>query len=574
MTQTRTSIADADFDEHVAVKSDAADARESFPAYLAFAGRSEHGSKLRLDPPMIEGAKDMERAYREGKDYANQESRGLLKTSRNVAFLAWVTGRDPNLSTTYITNRKRESESRNKWLQAQMSTGEHRAVFGEKGTPLVTGCNASSTTIKGKASRNSPNVHASGIEGERGGDHYDLIMCDDVCDEKSSLAQPMRKYSIKQIYHTTIMPMLNDRNVAAGRLGVGMKIHTGTVYATDDLNADIVKVAQNNPDTWVYRRLACGGPPDFFTPCPSVISSATLRGLWTQSPRAYEMNYMLVAITEGERPFRNIHYWLPEGWKTSNRQVQDLGFLPIFLPRKEYGRSLESEWFCGMAVDPGFTDKRGSSATGIIIWKLGLDRHIYLLFASKKRQAWDKTVDEIPRLYADYRCNECLIEDAAQQVSVQSQLREKGILNVRGVSTGSKSKEIRAMDVSGEVNFGRVLLPGTMERVDGKWTMLPINREIEVLRDDLLAFPGIEQKDLVDAFVYGVQSARERMAPRAEEEQPAKENWEQRAIRLYLEEHTAPAEDPERPTDEWDAIQGINEAAAANSFEEELVTWN
>ncbi len=486
----------------------------------------------------------MEQAYRESQGFRNEEHRGARKTTRNVAFIAWAIGRDPNLTWVYLTNREDEAVTRNRWLQSLLISDDHRRVF-PQATLLADRSNAGKTTVRGKSNREAPNVWMMGIESCRAGQHVNAGILDDVCDEKSSLAQMARKVGIKRIFYTTVLPYFDDPITARGRLGIGFRTISGTVYAPDDLNGETAQMAKNDPERWLYHRSACGGPPNFDSPCPLILSPEHLRELWNLNPRAYEMNYQLLPISDTERPFRQLYYYLPAGWRLTEKQTRDIGYTPVVLPNSFALGGVTLTWPTLMSIDPGFSSKSG--ATGMVFGTLAPGGHLLIRYASKKRQPWDRTLTDIPPLFKKYHVTRTLVEEAGSQSTCLFQLRERGIY-ADAVHPAGRSKEERAAFVGGEVNLGRVLLPGMMVESGGKWSIRPYGEWARELADDLMAFPGIQEKDRVDAFVYLVEAARQGGVPATNIEKKTMTEWQERVDyfnRMIFEKPPQPGEIPE-----------------------------
>lgn len=537
---------------YVSGRVTASAAADSFPAYLKLCGRAEDGTKLKLDQADFDCAKDMERAYREKKDYFASVSRGGRKTTRNLAFAAWLIGRDPDFTIIYITHIDDLAHQRNRWLQAILRSRAHASVF-PNAVLRKKGSNAGCTIVTGKTDDASPNILAMGIDGARAGYHVKCRIVDDVCDPKSSLTQPARKSIIKEIFYTSSGPTLDKRTLEPERAGVGMTIFTGTPYATDDLNAEVEAVAKIGTNAWVYNRIACGGPLDgFHSPFPGTYSPADLKIEHDRNPRAYGMNYELRPLRDSERPFRSPQYYLDEQALTP-QQIEDLGGVP---PMLSYSDS--KAWQQIMAVDPGFVDKKGSSCTGINIGVVGPD-HIYVPFCLKVQQAWDLTVHRIPEIYKEFGITRFLVEEAAQQIALQTHFRDLGIPYVESAKTGNLSKEIRAQDVAPAVNSGRVLLRGRLHQSEmtGKWEIIPADSSMETLRDDLLSWPGVLAKDLVDSFVYMVQACCEMGRP-SSITAPPMETMQQERTRQWKERMFGVGNTPDTATPEWRVYAGQN----------------
>jgi len=453
--------------------------------------------------------------------------------------MAWLIGRDPQITILYCTNRDEEAKRRNLWCLGVMSTEDYERVFGAKALPLRSKCSASKITCKGKADRNDANVQVFGIEGIRAGEHYDIAIVDDVCDTRSSHSQPAKKANIKEVFHQQVTAQVNPRSMGMGRLGVGQIFGQGTSYADDDLNSELGRTAKESMEAdgrWIYHRVACvynvtESGVTATTPYPTVLPEEKLIEEWESNQRAAEMNYALLAVGADEKPFESVHFYLHEKyvqqakeWGIWSEQVGAFGYEPGMLPWAEVESPDESGWFRIMVIDPGFSEKADSSCTGICIGGLAPNGDIYILYGGKRRQRWNKTVQEIPQLYQKYGCDLCLFEVAGQQeaafYSLEKELKaDCGVARIETVKPGNRGKTERAQFIGPRVNAGRVLLEGHTWGGNTAKKIGP-TKSSKALYDDLLAFPACAEADLVDAFVYLVQELRPRAA-RLEKESPA-----------------------------------------------------
>jgi len=227
-----------------------------------------------------------------------------------------------------------------------------------------------------------------------------------------------------------------------------------------------------------------------------------------------------------------------------------------------------------MAVDPGFTKSKTSCYTGVCIGTLAPTNTIYVIYADQFRETWDDARERVLQLAKGFRVDTLYIEGGAQQSALLSYFREHGIRRVESVSTSGLSKKVRAHDVSGEVNAGRVVLPGlaTWAVKSGAklWTVQPTHRarydklakkvtgqpygDIEELVQQMRAYPGLEHNDLIDAFVYCIQQLRERMAPASEQPAPLRTDmvtrWQAMESRIFG------AEPKPNENEEWLVLAG------------------
>jgi hypothetical protein len=89
---------------------------------------------------------------------------------------------------------------------------------------------------------------------------------------------------------------------------------------------------------------------------------------------------------------------------------------------------------------------------------------------------------------------------------------------------------------------------------DGKWHIVPANAATRELVDDALAFPGVEEKDLIDAWVYNIQALREMAAPMQEKPEVGRTFLQERLSALHEICFGAQPEPAESP--EWAMWQG------------------
>lgn len=263
-------------------------------------------------------------------------------------------------------------------------------------------------------------------------------------------------------------------------------------------------------------------PADIITPYPTVLPLDYLYAKYAggRRERSFRLNYCLEPVGEDEKPFHRLFYSLPEKWIANGKemgkwseQVAAFGYEPPALPPPED----MTAWYRLMAVDPGFSEKKDSSCTGVCIGALAPDGNIFILYATKFKHRWEKTLDKICDLHGRYGCNALVFEIAGQQEaafnSLEKELRQvRGIQGIDRISPANQSKVARAKLISDQVNNGYVYLPGRVDPTRrGQWRLMASPRAKD-LPADLLAFPATEEEDLVDAFVYCITRLRERSA--------------------------------------------------------------
>jgi len=520
-------------------QAEAKSAQASFAEYFKLVARTKSGEPLILDPEIMVTAEAADRAFQSGRSFFDEQGRGSAKSLTGVYFHAWLISKFPSLTVGHFSTNDQYAEDRNEWLADVLRSKEHLEVFGEEGRLLESQSNRRQTTVRGNPrAKSNPNVEAKGILGARAGSRYDRLWIDDVVDLFTSLAHPSMLKSVRDSYRITVQKMLVDWRTlghGVGRTGVGLLWYSGTPYACDDLHDDLVTRAKMGAtktsgdefaqvwesDRSVYRRLAFGGNEEgFYSPIPNVISSDFLREAYADGPRAYEMAYMLKPVGAGEKPFSKIFYWVPDTFQSPPSLADDLGYIPAVLPQSEWMAKTRA-WPRIMAIDPGFTDKKTSSFTGYVIATLAPDNRIYVLYANQMRHRWDQSQNILIKAAQSWGVDTICIEAAAQQIALVTLFRDKGFPNVKPIPPNNQQKYRRAWDVSGEVNGGRVVLPGTVttEIVEGKRiSRIGPNQnksygQVNLLAEHAFACPAVAGSDLLDAFVYAVQELRSRRAP-------------------------------------------------------------
>jgi len=545
------------------VRDAAQSLRDSFVSYFKHCGRNREGVPLLLDPERLRSAEAFERAYFAGKDYIEEALRGSLKTTQAVYAHSWMLGRNPNLTFLHYSCKNDEAFQRNLWLQAALRQDEHRTIFGERGSLSVNNCSQYKTVVRGNDRRNAnPNVLACGIEAARAGPHKHRLWGDDLVDERNTVAEPAKIAVVRNAWNYTVLPMLDSRslceqlNIEAG----GCVYYNGTPYTENDLHTDLIRAVRKNirwihqsalseygeTDTAVYRRIVAGGPEEgFASPIPSLLTPDELRAEWELNERAFDLTRRLLPLGLGEKPFRRIYYWIFPSWdlKAWPALARNIGYRPAQPPDLQLNPKTRT-WPTALVVDPGFTEGRESSYTGYVIVSLGDDGRVYVLHGARVRRNWDETLDMLIETAKQWNVRRVVLEAAAQQTGVLRLFKNAGLM-CEGISHGNKSKWLRAMDVSADVNSGRVVFPGWVDVKATPPNIVPMPTladydcgDMKTLVSCLNTFPAgpIADRDMVDAVVYGIQVMRERSAPFAPRRKRPNETDEMERIRRGREQ--------------------------------------
>lgn len=155
--------------------------------------------------------------------------RGTFKTSIGaVAYSVWLLIRDPNLRILLDSELYSNSKNTLREIKAHFESDRFRSIFGEwkgdvwnEGEIIV----RTRTQVKKEAS-----ITCSGIGAQKTGQHYDVIIADDMNSPKNSHTPELRQ---KVVDHYRYYTSLLDPG--------GTKVIIGTRYSSGDLIGFIVE---------------------------------------------------------------------------------------------------------------------------------------------------------------------------------------------------------------------------------------------------------------------------------------------------------------------------------------------
>ena len=231
-----------------------------------------------------------------------EASRGTAKTSMMLACVLWFMGKNPDVRIKWVGPNDGNAQKRLQFIRSTIVESKlYQAVFPhvmlakDKRLPN----NVQMLTLERSISSPECTVEAKGIMSSSTGDRCEILVADDIADEKNSMLEPATREKVKHKFLNEWLPTL----MAKGRVWAIF-----TPWSPHDVNAYLKKHAG-----WTYKKFAHGKPKD---PVHSIFpelwprSSLEERRRWlgrTHYARAYlckEISEDTIAI----RPQDLVHY--------------------------------------------------------------------------------------------------------------------------------------------------------------------------------------------------------------------------------------------------------------------------
>ena len=332
-----------------------------------------------------------------------------------VARVLWELGRNPNLRVKIITNTddlaiKLVSEIR----QHIDANPRVQAVFpglrAASGGPWARG----KLLVVRPGLMKDSSVEACGVLTSAVGGRADLIIFDDVCDQRNSVLQPALREQVKQVFFGTQINLLGPK---------GRAVYVATPWHRDDLTCAL----RSNPQWQVW-----------WQPAINPETGALLWGdKWTKETlearrqeigdRAFTQQFLLQPLSDEDATFpeRVIQACLTDRWAPGQVEVE-----------------VEESWPRFIGVDLASSLKVKAAYTVAFVIARGPDDKRYPLEIVRKRLQFDETVELIADLWVKYSPTEIQVENNAyQEVTVQHLKQRFPGMPVVGQTTGRQKAD-------------------------------------------------------------------------------------------------------------------------------------
>ena len=503
MNQSPSEIPEADLvrlqiDAAVDLKLKVLEARESILGLYKLLFTDPQGQPIVL--------KDFHYAWEKGlfayPSVLYEASRGLTKTSFMIAAVLWMIGRNPNIRVKWLGNNDANAQKRLAVMHEVIDNPDHiyHKVF-----PLVAKCtrdskrpnNSSMLSLEREMTSPDPTVEALGIMSSGAGGRCDLMILDDIIDEKNAILNPSMKQKVLRRLQLEWLPL----RVKGARTWCIF-----TPWAEDDANAYLKKNSG-----WFYLKYAHGTLEDpYHSIFPEICSDAMLKQFRLDMGESlYNLAYRCMTMAPDSVPILPEHLVMYDQFTLTPQKVA------------------ESKVF--LVVDPSTGKKlhKGDlDYTGLVIFLLWLspDRKQYQIFVVEAfqcripkaliaRHAWT--------LAEQWQAEAILGEDEGMQVTTDDLKEERrqnfkhlNQIKVISVSSKNQSKGQRLLDVTKYLNLPEGVdpvvyfhpkaieagpQPFQLQLPDGTY-----REGLRDLREQLLSFPT-KHDDIMDPFVHGIR---------------------------------------------------------------------
>ncbi len=320
--------------------------------------------------------------------------------------------------------------------------------------------------------KKEPTLTCAGIGTVKVGNHYDLIILDDL-------------HSHKNVTSTTMIKQVIDTYKLAWSLldPHGKMVVIGTRWSFFDLYHHITETERHRFD--VFKRSAHN--PDGSLFFPEVLSERWLADQRkSQSSYIYSCQYENDPVDDENAAFRK--EWLAYWHKDSAGQFRPVeketeykeGYAPVFY------RAEQMYWY--MSIDPAIADKTGSDETAMVVTAIDPDDRVFIIYADSFKVSptgiINKTFDLLDR-YPHIRS--VGIETTIFQRSIRFAMykafkdAQRPMLIEELPTPWTTSKEQRILGLVPRFEFREIFLGKNMHKLEDQLIRFPVGKHDDVL---------------------------------------------------------------------------------------------
>lgn len=421
------------------------------------------------------------------RGYVVQWPRGTMKsTITTVAFPIWLLLRDPNLRILIDCENATKAERFMRVIKAHFESPLFHELFGELYDPKKDWNNERLCLKRSAVGTKEPSIDVGGAEKDKTGNHYDVIIPDDVSGETNSRTLDQIQ---KVIGHVGQYLALLDSD--------GFMVFAMTCWAFGDLAEWVIQENEAarrdiRPLPFIINRLPAykEDKAGVFTDeleFPLLHSRATLlHALNILKPYQFSCQYLLKPQSPNSAAFRR--EWIK--WIGEPGGCDDIPF----------GQAPEGSNVY-ITVDPALTQKDDSDYTAIVVAALKSDFSIYVLEVQRGHWTRMEIFDRLVALNDLYRPQMIGMEAVFRMkdifLYIKMQAQTKGFaLPIKSLTTTSTNKAARIMGLQPLMQSGRFY----MRRRVGDF----IHLEDEIIKFDPRRIDA-QRNDCLDATAYFVE---------------------------------------------------------------------
>ena len=318
---------------------------------------------------------------------------------------------------------------------------------------------------KRKRNQKEPTVSCAGIDVVKVGQHFDLIIADDIVTQNNiTTKEQMEK-------------VIDFYKLALSLLDIGGKlIIVGTRWHFNDLYNHILEEEKHRFNFLIQSSYNPDGSLWF----PNWLTENYLDNM-KKSQGSYKFSclYKNSPIDDESATFRkdNLKYYTQSGKR--------------LIPEGTGKGYLTSECNIYLTIDPAISQTKQADFTGMVVVAVDPDSRKFVLWAKKYKFQPKELIDEIFRLWEIFSPQEIGIEVAVFQKLLKFFLfeemkRRRKYLPIIELKSEAKSKEMRISSLQPFFEMGEIYL----------------KREFYDLEDEILRFPVGKHDDILDALAY------------------------------------------------------------------------
>lgn len=411
--------------------------------------------------------------------------RGSLKTTLvSQAYVLWRIARDPNIRVLLDSEVRANAKSFARVIRSHIEGGvRFRQLWGD----LVRqpGWTDDYFTVQRTFETREPTVMTAGMDQTVVSQHYDLIVADDIVNDKTVGTPEMIRKTVE--HYRLLLPLLESPQVNPE---VELVV-VGTRWDDSDLYGYILRESGMETDEAMMVLREAGGEAQIGE------WSVFFRGIWR----------------EDGSPLCGLY--TVDGLERIRRRIGEYHFAAQYLndPVPVESATFRREWFrywrpplpedlrVVQLVDPAISVRKHGDYSAIVALGFAEDGKRYLLHAWRGRVSPRELIDQIFSVYEEYMPGVVGIEQvsfqAALQILLEEEMARRGIwLPIRPMTPEyGASKEIRIRALQPLYESGQLLHPA--REVQGRG-------QVEELELELLRFPRGQHDDLSDALAYHI----------------------------------------------------------------------
>jgi len=388
------------------------------------------------------------------------------KSNQIFPRVLWELGRNPTLRVKIVCQNDEKAQDRLNFLRRHIETNQYLKRIFPQFVPSGYSWSKHALSIKSRTIHIDNTIESYGVLSSATGGRADLLVFDDITDERNSLFSAARR---KEVIEAVDNKWLNLVHPQRSRVW-----WIGTPWHFDDA---LMRKAQN-PDRFQLLRTAI---PSDLTP------------IW---PERWDRDALEAKRSEiGTIAFTRGYHCLPI---STEEQV----FNPEWM-RYWYRKDLPEQAQVFVGVDPAFAENAKADDTAIVVVAMADNRYFVLERYRRKGLQLNRLLETLSHINEHYAHWGGIARVGIETVQAQKLIARHVRLNtrfaVKEIATRT-NKHARLSILATHFENGRVLLRGNGSNA--------VHESQRDLYDQLITFPSADHDDLCDGLDFAVQAGQ------------------------------------------------------------------